>query len=274
MVETLPDGGMDPDDLTHKLHENANVPALVVATVGTTFKGAIDKIDCIQEKLAGHACCLHVDAALFGGDLPFTSLAAEVSYQSRKLADAGRYDSIAVSCHQCCGFPSPAGLFITKQSIYGEFNELFSRIHNPEYIHQGPGTITCSRDAVKPAEFSHFTTPSALARQAADAQLMLKNVAWLMDQCQSHFPEISATRADRLSNTVYFRYPGEEIVRKYSLATMHVNIDGKPEDFAHVIVMPHVSLEVLTEFLTDLKKNHWNRPQSGMTKNERCRSTP
>jgi histidine decarboxylase len=68
-----------------------------------------------------------------------------------------RYDSIAVSCHKFFGFPAPAGLFITTKSHFDEFNELFSQIHNPEYIHHVPGTITCSRDAVKPAEFYFFS---------------------------------------------------------------------------------------------------------------------
>lgn len=253
MVDTLPDGGMDPDDLAHKLAEQPKVPALIVATVGTTFKGAIDNVDRIQDKLAGHASYLHVDAALFGGYLPFTPHAAEVSYQSEHVADTGRYDSIAVSCHKFFGFPSPAGLFITKQSLYDEFNKLFSKIHNPEYIHHVPGTITCSRDAVKPAEFYYFTTPPALAKQTEDAQLILKNAAYLLEQMQTRFPQLSATRANLLSNIVYFRNPGDAIVRKYSLATMRLNVDKKAENFAHVVIMPHVSRAVLTEFLTDLE---------------------
>jgi histidine decarboxylase len=252
MVETRADGGMDPNDFAHKLAENANVPALVVATVGTTFKGAIDQLDPIQVKLRGHPSYVHLDAALFGGYLPFTSHAAEVAYRTGDASAAGRYDSIAVSCHKFFGFPAPAGLFITKQSLYDEFNTLFSQIHNPEYIHQVPGTITCSRDAVKPAEFYYFTTPPARARQSKDAKLMLDNATYLLDQMRTHFPELSAKRANPLSNTVYFRSPGDAIVKKYSLATMHLKVDNKPEDFAHVVVMPHVSREVLAEFLTDL----------------------
>lgn len=256
MVETLPDGAMDPDDLAQKLAENASVPALVVATIGTTFKGAIDSVDRIQEKLAGYASYLHVDAALFGGYLPFTPHAAEVSYMTGKDANTRRYDSIAVSCHKFFGFPSPAGLFVTKLSLYDEFNALFSRIHNPEYIHHVPGTITCSRDAVKPAEFCYFTTPAARAGQEEDAQLMLKNAAWLLDQLTTHFPQLSATRANLLSNTIYFRNPGAAIVGKYSLATMHLNVNNMPVEFAHVVVMPHVSQTVLTEFLTDLENGN------------------
>lgn len=258
MVETLPDGGMAPDDLACKLADNSEAPALVVATVGTTFKGAIDRVDPIRDTLRKYSSYLHVDAALFGGYLPFTRHAAEISFGSNNAANSGRYDSIAVSCHKFFGFPSPAGLFVTRHGLYEEFNALFSKIHNPEYIHHVPGTITCSRDAVKPAEFYHFTTPSAKARQRADAQLMLKNAGYLLDELNSHFPELAATRANALSNTVYFRHPGDAIVKKYSLATMHLDVDGKSEEYAHVIVMPHVSREVLAEFLSDLGNR---RPQ-------------
>jgi histidine decarboxylase len=226
---------------------------LVVATVGTTFKGAIDDLDAIRKTLIGYPSYLHVDAALFGGYLPFTEHASEMLHGESPLQNAGRYDSIAVSCHKFFGFPSPAGLFITRQSLYEEFTEFFSRIHNPEYVHQVPGTITCSRDAVKPAEFFYHTTPSARKRQVADAQSMLKNTSDLVDQLRCHFPQLGAVRANSRSNTVYFRDPGDAIIKKYSLATMHLIVNNRPERFAHVVVMPHVTQTILAEFLTDLE---------------------
>ena len=253
-VETLPDGGMDPNDLRQKLAENPSQPALVIATIGTTFKGAIDQVDLIQETLKGHPSYLHLDAALFGGYLPHTSHASEVSYQSKSNPKAIRYDSIAVSCHKFFGFPSPAGLFITTKSHFDEFNELFSQSHNPEYIHHVPGTITCSRDAVKPAEFYFFSTPSAMDKLAEDAQSMMQNTVYLMEQMQTHFPHLQPTRVNDLSNTIFFRKPSNRIVKKYSLATMHLDINHEKQDYAHVVVMPHANRKVLTEFLTDLNK--------------------
>ena len=252
-VSTLPDGGMDPDDLGKKLKQNSGTPALVVATVGTTFKGAVDNVERIRHTLRGIPSFLHLDAALFGGYLPYTRHAGVVSFQMDDESTSGRYDSIAVSCHKFFGFPAPAGLFITRESLYEEFNEFFSRIHNPEYIHQVPGTITCSRDAVKPAEFYYFSKPSAVERQAEDAALMLQNTDFLIDQLQTNFPELAAVRSNPMSNTVYFRSPGRRIVKKYSLATMHLETPSGPEEFAHAIVMPHVTRNVLTEFLTDLE---------------------
>ena len=164
--------------------------------------------------------------------------------------EAPRYDSIAVSCHKFFGFPSPAGLFIMRRSLYDEFNASFSKIHNPEYINHVPGTITCSRDAVKPAEFSYFTWPSAVARQTEDAKLMLENTSFLLTQLRTHLPELSATRVNPLSNTVFFRCPADRIVKKYSLATMHLEIDGIRENHAHVVVMPHVRRRVLADSST------------------------
>lgn len=251
-VDTLSDGAMNPNDLALKLAANASHPALVIATTGTTFKGAVDPIDRIREVLKGHPSYLHLDAALFGGYLPFTSHAGEVAYQSAGKS-AARYDSIAVSCHKFFGFPSPAGLFITTQNHFDEFNDLFSQIHNPEYIHHVPGTITCSRDAVKPAEFYFFSSSEAMAKLSEDARSMLQNTAFFLEQLHSHFPELEAVRANELSNTICFKNPGDRIVKKYSLATTHLEINGRKQDSAHVVVMPHVNRQVIEEFLSDLQ---------------------
>ena len=83
---------------------------------------------------------------------------------------------------------------------------------------------------------------------------MLANAEHLLEQLRSRFPQLGATRANALSNTVYFRCPSAELVKKYSLATMHLERDGKSELYSHVVVMPHVSRDVLTEFLDDVPK--------------------
>jgi histidine decarboxylase len=105
---------------------------------------------------------------------------------------------------------------------------------------------------VKPAEFYFFTTPAARARQSEDARLILDNTTYLLEQMRTHFPQSCPVRANPLSNTVYFRDPGDAIVQKYSLATMHLSVDDRLADYAHVVVMPHVSRGVIDQFLTDL----------------------
>ncbi|MGR8934017.1 MAG: pyridoxal-dependent decarboxylase [Gammaproteobacteria bacterium] len=261
-VATKPDGSMDAGDLRRKVAENSAYPALVVATIGTTFKGAVDPVDRIQEALQGHPSYLHLDAALFGGYLPYTAHASDVQQRSKLAPNQARYDSIAVSCHKFFGFPSPAGLFITTASRFNAFNALFSRIHNPEYIHHVPGTITCSRDAVKPAEFYFFSTPEAMARQAEDARAMLQNAGYLMEEMQTHFAHLDPTRAGERSNTVYFKKPADWIVEKYSLATMHLEKNAEKQEYAHVVVMPHADRQVLSEFLADLQQDAQRMPHA------------
>jgi histidine decarboxylase len=110
-VDACPDGSMDAEALAQQLAAHRNYPALVVATVGTTFKGAIDSIDAVQSKLRGRDAFLHVDAALFGGYFPHTEFAAELFHRAASNTPGKKqpqYDSLAVSCHKFFGFPAPS----------------------------------------------------------------------------------------------------------------------------------------------------------------------
>jgi glutamate/tyrosine decarboxylase-like PLP-dependent enzyme len=254
-VNTLADASMDIEDLRKRIDNNPDHPALIVASVGTTFKGAIDDVDRINDLMVNLSSYLHLDAALFGGYLPHTLGAKEVMQRLDGNNARNRYDSIAISCHKFFGFPSPAGLFITTGTVYDEFHQFYSKVHNPEYIGHVPGTITCSRDAVKPAEFYFFSNPESIQNQARDAREILKNTDYLYAEMQNHLPALNARRENNLSNTIYFRKPSEDIIEKYSLATMHLDIDGQLQDFAHAVVMPHIKKKVLDEFLSDLDED-------------------
>lgn len=253
-VDTHPDGSMDAEALARRLAEHPDEPALVVATVGTTFKGASDQVDAIQAALAGRESFVHLDAALFGGFLPHTRFADAVSQRAGGSA-VGRYDSIAVSCHKFFGFPSPAGLFIATRAAFEEFRRRFGKVHDPEYLLQIPGTITCSRDAVKPAEFYFYSSPEEFARQRADAAQILRDTGWLLEQMQARFPALAPVRTDERSNIVYFRRPSDAVIETYTLATMKITRGGERVPHAHVVVMPHATREVLERFLGDLGRH-------------------
>lgn len=251
-VSTLDDGSMDTKDLKRKIDQHPNAPALVVATIGTTFKGAIDPIDQIQQELVGVTSYLHLDAALFGGYLPHTSYRYQLAQMGKNHQK--RYDSIAVSCHKFFGFASPAGIYITSLENFEFFKAQFSRVHNPEYILQVPGTITCSRDAVKPAEFYYYSSPSSFTRQAVEAEKMLTHSRYLMSQLQSHYGDLDPHWTGEPSNTIYFKAPERKIIDRYALATMNLEFQEGKTKYAHVVVMPHVNKDILDRFLDDLGK--------------------
>lgn len=256
LVAAGPDAGMDLADLERKLPEHEDAPVLLVATIGTTFKGGIDDIDGIRKRLGNRPSYLHLDAALFGGYLHATPHAAELhQYHNLDGRRVKRYDSIAVSCHKFFGFPSCAGLFICGRGDFEEYRGYFEQVHDPAYISHVPGTITCSRDAVKPAEFHYYCTKEALARQTADAAQVLEDARYLQAQMQAHFPELQAQIANTRSNTVYFNNTVSQSLRKkWVLATVPGSGQQEPS-LAHVVVMPHATRDILDLFLADLERD-------------------
>ena len=249
LVDTLPDGAMDPADLTDKLKANKDAPALVLATIGTTFKGAIDDIDKIQDALRGYESYVHLDAALFGGFLQASEYAGDLhlSRNGRK-----RYDSISVSCHKFFGFPMIAGIFVTTASTYGTFKDYFSQVHNPAYISHVPGTISCSRNLLSAALFHYFSTDEAFKLQQADASRVMDDADYLQQTLASHFPDLEAQRANNRSNIVHFNRVSDRIKKKWHLATVATEAG---ESLTHVVVMPHATRHYLDRFLADLESD-------------------
>ena len=253
LVDTTPAGAMDPADLREKLKENRDAPVLILATIGTTLKGAVDDIDDINAALEGYESYIHLDAALFGGYLHVTEHASDL----HKVGKNGkRYDSIAVSCHKFFGFPpGAAGLFIAGKTDFEKFRELFAAVHDPAYITHVPGTISCSRDTVKPAEFHYYSTVESLAQQESDARLILQNAVYLQAEMQNHFPELNPMLVDKRSNTVYFDNQVSKAVKnKWTLATVKAS-QSHGKSLAHVVVMPHAEKALLDQFLSDLDED-------------------
>lgn len=257
MEEVLVDidetGAMDTGDLREKLKENRDAPVLILATIGTTLKGAVDDIDGINEALKGYESYVHLDAALFGGYLHATDFAADL----HKIGEGGikRYDSIAVSGHKFFGYTGSAGIFVVGKKDFETFRELFTSVHDPAYISHVPGTITCSRDSVKPAEFHYFCTAESIAQQERDARLVLQNASYLLGEMQNHFPEFNPVLANDRSNTVYFdNLFSRDLKKKWTLATVKASAThGK--SLAHVVVMPHAEKPLLDNFLSDLDED-------------------
>lgn len=214
-------------------------PALIVVAVGTTFKGGVDDQDAMATILAKKkpvAVYRHVDAALFGGFLPFTEHADLVSRQARG------FDSIAISGHKFFGFDEPMGLFLTTNDIL--------KTQNPfrvAYLDAAVPTISCSRSALGPLKFwwqMHKTGVDGYRRQA---ELILKNAAYL----KRRLDEIGhpAWKND-ISNTVYFRRPADWIMQRWGLAPSEdARLGGK---LAHDIVMRHEDMHMIDRFIDDL----------------------
>lgn len=221
---------------------NPERPALVVIAMGTTFKGAIDDqaaIDAVLKKKKPVAVYRHMDAALFGGYLPF-SLHKEIT-DRRKI----HFDSIAVSGHKFFGFDEPMGIFITTRKVLSNQNPF-----NVPYLSDAVPTITCSRSALGALKFwwkIQKTGKEGYERQAAT---VLENAQYL----KAGLDKIGHPAwLNPYSNTVFFKRPSQRIMNKWDLAPDEDSrLGGK---LAHDIVMQHETRAIIDAFIEDVKSD-------------------
>ena len=230
-------GRMDADSLRKSLDPTR--PALIIVAIGSTFMGAVDDQQAIQkvlDEVKPIAVYKHLDAALFGGYLPFTEYKDIVSMEKQG------YDSIAISGHKFFGIDEPCGLFLSRKDILEA-----QRSFKVSYLHNDMPLISCSRNGLTPLKFYWILKNIGFEGFTKEARFMLDNTDYLQKKFDAigypawHMP---------YSNTVFFKRPAEWIRKKYMLAG-----GNNPEyggELSHIVVMQHVKKEIIDEFIEDL----------------------
>lgn len=249
-IQAEPMGKMDIDDFGQQLDRSH--PALIVLAIGTTFTGAIDDLKAVRkilkEKHKEHAY-IHLDAALFGGFLPYLDGDAS-QWVNRQINE---FDSIAVSGHKFFGFDEPMGIYISTKAAFENLNP------NPiEYLDDSVPTITCSRSALASLKFWWKIKCTPPERFKEQANAILDNAQYLLD-CMKN-AGIKAWK-NPYSNIVFFERPSKnlqkkkDIQKKYDLAPGKIKGLGLEEslDVAHLVIMPHVDRELIDSFVQDMQ---------------------
>lgn len=231
-------GRMVPDSLEKILDPTR--PCLIVYAMGSTFKGAIDDQKALDDVLARHegmAVYRHVDAALFGGYLPFT--------EYKDLVDRRKtgFDSISVSGHKFFGIDSPCGLFITTRDVYDN-----QSTYDISYLNANMRMINCSRSGIEPLKFWWLMKTVGDEGWTEQAARIFENTRYLKSELKRiGWPYWN----NEYSNTVIFRRPSAKVVRKYNLACGEdAAFGGK---LSHVVVMQHVTKDSIDRLIADLR---------------------
>ena len=220
VVDSLPGGEMDEDDLIRKIVAQGEANPIIFANIGTTLRGAVDNITSIQRRLAQAGIprndyYLHADAALSGMILPFVE-------RPQPFTFADGIDSIAVSGHKMIGSPIPCGIVVAKRQHVERISV------DIDYISAPDRTISGSRNGHTPlimwaaircrsfAEWRHRTGRClAMAQYAVDRFRDAGIPAWRHDN----------------SITVVFPAPGPAVWRKHCVATS--------ENISHLVATGH-----------------------------------
>ncbi len=230
MIRSQESGELDYDDLRESIRINRDRPALIVANIGTTMKGAVDDLDRIRAILAELALprsYIHADAALSGMILPFVDDPQPFGF------DSG-VDSIAISGHKLIGSPLPCGVVVTKQEYTAQIGRAI------EYVGALDTTLLGSRSAITPLIIWYALTKYGHDGFRRIVAGMLDTAEYAVERFNAH--GIPAWRAKH-SPTVVFPRPSPYALFQWQLAPMG--------DIAHLITMPHVTREMIDEVIAD-----------------------
>jgi len=234
VVESLPNGEVDYDDLMKKIADDNEPHPIIFANIGTTVRGAIDNIGTIQERLrqAGFKredYYLHADAALSGMILPFVD-----SPQPFTFADG--IDSIGVSGHKMIGSPIPCGIVVAKRKNVDMISVEI------DYISAHDKTITGSRNGHTPMMMWQAIKSHSLQDWQRRITHSLEMAQYAVDRLQK--AGINAWR-NKNSITVVFPCPSEAVWKKHCLATSG--------DVAHLVTTAHhLDSQKIDELIDDV----------------------
>lgn len=240
MIPSKLNGEMDENALARQL--DTNRPALFSLSIGTTFKGAIDRIEVIDPIVKAKGIqhvYYHADAALFGGYLPFISDSGKPDLNFKKHP----YDSIAVSGHKFFGSPVPLGIFLTRAPHMKVLEAEYI-----EYIHSRNVTIPCSRSSLNSLILWWIVTTTPVQEFIREAETMLSLTRYFYEELKKReYP----VWLNPYSNTLYFKAPSLELSKHWTLSLFTCRQLGP---LAHAIMMQHVDKKMIDQFLEELDK--------------------
>ena len=230
MVRSQDNGELDYEDLRESMRANGDAPALVIANIGTTMKGAVDdlhRIRAVIDDAAPPRAYVHADAALHGMILPFVDDPQPFGF------DSG-IDSFAVSGHKVIGSPLPCGVVLTKKAYTARIGRAV------EYVGVLDTTLSGSRSAIAPMIIWY-----GLQKHGAEGYRDL--VAGMLDTAEYAVQRFNANGIaawrTRNSPIVVFPRPSPYVLFQWQLAPLG--------DIAHLVAMPHVTRTMIDQVVAD-----------------------
>lgn len=232
LVKSQRNGEIDYYDLENALQINRHLPAIIHANIGTTMRGATDKVEtivAILERVGITKFYIHCDAALFGPMHPFIEGAPELSFNLP-------IGSIAVSGHKFLGSPIPCGVVITRKNMQRQIKG------HIDYIGSYDSTIFGSRDGFTVLLMWKQIRQMGLEGLKQWVNNSMSNTHYALSQLEKiRWP---AWKND-FSNIILIRRPVDFICKKWHLAT--------EADLAHIVIMPSVTKEKIDALVEDLR---------------------
>ena len=239
-IKRQPDGEIDYDDLRDMLTVHQDRPAIILATIGTTMRGAVDDIPTIRQiidELGIEEHYIHADAAFSGMILPYVDDPQPFGF------DAG-INSISISGHKLIGAPLPCGVVVTRNHLVETLGRAV------ELVGVNDTTLSGSRNALTPLMLWYAINCYGEEVWRETVRGMLNTAEYAVQRFNEH--GIHAWRHHN-SPTVVFDRPSQEVFDRWQIA---------PEgEVAHIITMPHVDFATIDQLVDDCSSPRLEPPQ-------------
>lgn len=229
-INTNESGEICLADLEESFKINRTKTPIIMATIGTTMKGAIDPVQEIVKlikSLSFPSHYIHCDSALGGMILPFCDKEAEFGL-------ASGVHSLSISGHKMFGSPMPCGIVLARKDFVDRIGQSI------EYIGAVDTTLSGSRNGHTTLLLWYAIQKHGVEGFTKMVKQCLENADYLIGELDKK--DIKAWRNES-SITVVFPRPCEKLINKWQIA-----IEG---EIAHIITMPHVTKAQIDSFLND-----------------------
>ncbi|RZB88615.1 Serine decarboxylase 1 [Glycine soja] len=214
-VSTLTSGEIDCVNLKDLVLTHKDKPAIINLNIGTTMKGAIDDLDLVIQTL--EECGFTRDRFYIHCDGALFGMMLPFVKQAPRITFKKPIGSVTVSGHKFLGCPIPCGIAITRLEYINALSK------NVEIIASRDATITGLQNEVQKC----IMKARYLQNRLRDAQI--------------------STMLNKFSDIVIFERPlDDDFIRRWNLAC-----NG---NIAHVVVMQHITIEMLDSFGGEFRK--------------------
>lgn len=265
-------GNVLPTDMANKaleeIKKDPHTYPILCPVIGSTFKGASDDVTALCDAMKANGIekyLMHVDAAFFGGTVPFLSSHHHYLTDKGKMPtepvkiDFSKYDprviSIQISGHKIFGTNRPTGIFIARSEVVDAVEAYLKN-------QQSKQNEKIQQDVIFQNERSTLGVLEAwvLLHTLIENKAMPQLIDYMLRLAEYIEAELTAMGVTSNRNpdspTVVFEKPtgeaGEKIMHDFQLAEDNTG-------HAHLISMPHYNKESVDEFLDSMqsyKNNH------------------
>ena len=213
---------------------------IAVSNIGTTMFGAVDNPEDYIEALEFHQLeyKLHIDGAYGGFVYPFSNQQSEINFSNPKIS------SITIDAHKMLQAPYGTGVFICRK---GYIENVLTQ--EAEYVEGMDLTLCGSRsgaNAVAVWMILFTYGPNGWFEKVSVLQMRTSYLCKELEQLNiEYFREPFMNIV-----TIKSQYIPHELAEKYNLVPQQHNDENQ---WYKIVLMDHVEVEHLTNFIADLK---------------------